>query len=64
LHPWRPRFAFPENSPPGFEEACYTLGYGNTRIIGLDSTRDNLDGQPNELIEGDRLVQERVGAGP
>lgn len=39
-HHWRPQFALPENGPEGLEETCFTLVYGNTRIIGLDSNRD------------------------
>ncbi|MEM8669396.1 MAG: metallophosphoesterase family protein [Planctomycetota bacterium] len=39
-HHWKPQFAFPENGPAGFEEECYTLVYGNTRIIALNSTKD------------------------
>ena len=37
-HHWRPQFAFPENGPEGLEETCFTLVYGNTRIIGLNSS--------------------------
>jgi 3',5'-cyclic AMP phosphodiesterase CpdA len=39
-HHWRPTFEFPTNGPEGFEETCYTLVYGNTRIIGMNSTQD------------------------
>lgn len=36
-HHWRKQFTQLENGPAGFEEVCFTLVYGNTRIIGLDS---------------------------
>jgi 3',5'-cyclic AMP phosphodiesterase CpdA len=39
-HHWRPQFALPENGPEGFEETCYTLVYGNTLFVGMNSTQD------------------------
>ena len=34
---WRPQFTLPENGAPGLEETCYTLVYGNLRLIALNT---------------------------
>lgn len=41
---WRPQFAFPEQgAPAGLEEACYYIDYQGTRIISLESNRQQQD---------------------
>lgn len=39
-HHWRKQFALPENGPEGLEETCYTFVYGNTLIIGMNTSAD------------------------
>ena len=36
-HHWRRQFTLPENGPPGLEETCCSLVYGDTRIVALNS---------------------------
>ena len=36
-HHWRRQFTLPENGPPGLEETCFSLVYGDTRIVALNS---------------------------
>ncbi len=44
-HHWRPQFAYPtdQKAPAGLEEACYFVDYQGTRIISLESNRQQAD---------------------
>ncbi len=52
---WRAQFAFPEQgAPAGLEETCYFIDYQGTRIISLDSNR-----QQREQVAWLRSVLEK-----
>ncbi len=36
-HHWRRQFMLPENGPAGLEETCFSLVWGDTRIVALNS---------------------------
>ncbi len=45
---WRPQFTLPTDGPRGLEETCYSLVFGNTRIVCMNSN-DDLDVQAEWL---------------